>query len=161
MVFDSIYMKTSGKQHSPAHSQSLENCVHCWTVLAQSEARLPFLPGSPLRQPVEPQQGGYPPGYSSGRGAGGNGPNLYSACETSGHPSETSLPPKETTSLAENQDEDSLEDPNLHLNIEELNKEFMVKSEELYQSLMNCHWQPLDTVYSEIPDKTPQEQDAH
>ena len=52
-------------------------------------------------------------------------------------------------------------DPNLHLNIEELNKEFMVKSEELYQSLMNCHWQPLDTVHSEIPDKTPQEQDAY
>ncbi|OWK13217.1 hypothetical protein Celaphus_00014616 [Cervus elaphus hippelaphus] len=37
----------------------------------------------------------------------------------------------------------------------------MVKSEELYQSLMNCHWQPLDTVHSEIPDKTPQEQDAY
>ncbi|XFG12809.1 hypothetical protein AB1E19_016433 [Capra hircus] len=109
----------------------------------------------------EQQQGGYPPGYSSGRGAGGNGPNLYSAYETSGHPAETSLLPKEATSLAENQDEDSLEDPNLHLNIEELNKEFMVKSEELYQSLMNCHWQPLDTVHSEIPDKNPQEQDAH
>lgn len=114
----------------------------------------------PFSSQYEQQQGGYPPGYSSGRGAGGNGPNLYSACETSGHPSETSLPPKETTSLAENQVEDSLEDPNLHLNIEELNKEFMVKSEELYQSLMNSHWQPLDTVYSEIPDKTPQEQDA-
>ena len=115
----------------------------------------------PFGSRYEQQQGGYPPGYSSGRGAGGNGPNLYSACETSGQPSETSLPPKETTSVAENQDEDSLEDPNLHLNIEELNKEFMVKSEELYQSLMNCHWQPLDTVHSEIPDKTLQEQDAH
>lgn len=42
----------------------------------------------------EQQQGGYPPGYSSGRGAGGNGPNLYSAYETSGHPAETSLLPK-------------------------------------------------------------------
>lgn len=73
----------------------------------------------------------------------------------------SAFPQQEATSLAENQDEDSLEDPNLHLNIEELNKEFMVKSEELYQSLMNCHWQPLDTVHSEIPDKNPQEQDAH
>lgn len=52
-------------------------------------------------------------------------------------------------------------DPNLPLNIEELNKEFMVKSEELYDSLMNCHWQPLDTVYSEIPDETPQKPDVH
>nr|XP_042092895.1 putative uncharacterized protein C6orf52 homolog isoform X2 [Ovis aries] len=42
----------------------------------------------------EQQQGGYPPGYSSGRGAGGNGPNIYSAYETSGHPAETSLLPK-------------------------------------------------------------------
>ncbi|XP_078225483.1 uncharacterized protein LOC144582153 [Callithrix jacchus] len=46
-------------------------------------------------------------------------------------------------------------DPHLHLNIEESNQEFMVKSEELYDSLMNCHWQPLDTVDSEIPDDTP------
>ncbi|XP_078224752.1 putative uncharacterized protein C6orf52 isoform X4 [Callithrix jacchus] len=82
----------------------------------------------------------------------------------------------ETTALAENQDEDPLEveatseasqicpllfhhlfcqDPHLHLNIEESNQEFMVKSEELYDSLMNCHWQPLDTVDSEIPDDTP------
>ncbi|KAK2113159.1 hypothetical protein P7K49_007425 [Saguinus oedipus] len=45
--------------------------------------------------------------------------------------------------------------PHLHFNIEESNQEFMVKSEELYDSLMNCHWQPLDTVYSEIPDETP------
>ncbi|XP_023368050.1 putative uncharacterized protein C6orf52 homolog [Otolemur garnettii] len=61
----------------------------------------------------------------------------------------------ETTVLAGNQDEDPVEDPNLHLNIEELNQEFMAKSEELYDSLMNCHWQPLDTVYSKIPDETP------
>uniref|UniRef100_A0A8C9DV58 Chromosome 6 open reading frame 52 n=1 Tax=Prolemur simus TaxID=1328070 RepID=A0A8C9DV58_PROSS len=61
----------------------------------------------------------------------------------------------ETTALAENQDEDPLEDPNLHLNIEESNQEFMAKSEEFYDSLMNCHWQPLDTVYSKIPDETP------
>ncbi|XP_073081109.1 putative uncharacterized protein C6orf52 homolog [Manis javanica] len=53
------------------------------------------------------------------------------------------------------------EDPNLHLNVEELNTKFMVKSEELYDSLMNCHWQPLDTVYSKIPDETARKQDAH
>lgn len=52
-------------------------------------------------------------------------------------------------------------DPNLHFNIEELNKELMVKSEELYDSLMNCHWQPLDTVHSKIPDESSQKPDVH
>ncbi|XP_070372817.1 putative uncharacterized protein C6orf52 homolog [Equus asinus] len=50
--------------------------------------------------------------------------------------------------------------PNLHLNIEELNKEFMMKSEELYDSLMNCHWQPSDTVHSKIPDESSKKQDV-
>lgn len=52
-------------------------------------------------------------------------------------------------------------DPNLHLNIDASNEEFMVKSEELYDSLMNCHWQPLDTVHSEIPDEIPHKQNVH
>uniref|UniRef100_A0A673TZR8 tRNA selenocysteine 1-associated protein 1 C-terminal domain-containing protein n=1 Tax=Suricata suricatta TaxID=37032 RepID=A0A673TZR8_SURSU len=63
----------------------------------------------------------------------------------------------ESTALAKMQDENPLEDPNPLLNIEELNREFMVKSEELYNSLMSCHWQPLDTVHSKIPDETPKE----
>nr|XP_044629097.1 putative uncharacterized protein C6orf52 homolog [Equus asinus] len=66
----------------------------------------------------------------------------------------------ETTSLAENRDADPIADPNLHLNIEELNKEFMMKSEELYDSLMNCHWQPSDTVHSKIPDESSKKQDV-
>ncbi|XP_057592972.1 putative uncharacterized protein C6orf52 homolog [Hippopotamus amphibius kiboko] len=118
--------------------------------------------GYPIGNWYEQQHRCYPlPGYSCGYGTDGNGPSLYSAHEISGYPAETLLTPKETTALAENQDEDSLEDPNLRLNIEELNKEFMVKSEELYDSLMNCHWQPLDTVHSEIPDETHQKQDGH
>ncbi|XP_028909006.1 putative uncharacterized protein C6orf52 homolog [Ornithorhynchus anatinus] len=52
----------------------------------------------------------------------------------------------------EDQSEEQLEDPQLYLDVEELNKEFMVASEELYDSLMNCHWQPLDTVNSKIPN---------
>ncbi|XP_044514089.1 putative uncharacterized protein C6orf52 homolog [Gracilinanus agilis] len=51
-----------------------------------------------------------------------------------------------------NNDEEQTEDPQIHLDIENLNKEFMVGSEELYDSLMNCHWQPLDTVASRIPN---------
>ncbi|XP_025855011.2 putative uncharacterized protein C6orf52 homolog [Vulpes vulpes] len=103
---------------------------------------------------------GAPPGASASRSCGcaadGSGRHL-SVRETSGCPAQSLVIPKESTALAEKQDEDPLEDPNLHLNIEELNKEFMVKSEELYDSLMSCHWQPLDTVHSEIPDEAPKE----
>ncbi|KAF3815320.1 hypothetical protein GH733_016702 [Mirounga leonina] len=101
----------------------------------------------------EHQHSGYSLSASTcGCAADGNGLDL-SVRETSGPPAETLVPPKESRALAEKQDEDPLEDPNLHVNIEELNKEFMMKSEELYDSLMSCHWQPLDTVHSEIPDE--------
>ncbi|XP_019651608.1 putative uncharacterized protein C6orf52 homolog isoform X4 [Ailuropoda melanoleuca] len=96
---------------------------------------------------------------SCGCAADGNGLNL-SVQETSGRPAETLVTPKESTALAEKQDEEPLEDPNLHVNIEELNKEFMVKSEELYDSLMSCHWQPLDTVHSEIPHEPLEKHDV-
>uniref|UniRef100_A0A8C7GCD8 tRNA selenocysteine-associated protein 1 n=2 Tax=Oncorhynchus TaxID=8016 RepID=A0A8C7GCD8_ONCKI len=42
-------------------------------------------------------------------------------------------------------------EPNPHLDVDALNKEYMEGSEELYDSLMNCHWQPLDTITSKIP----------
>ncbi|XP_006141269.1 putative uncharacterized protein C6orf52 homolog isoform X2 [Tupaia chinensis] len=94
-------------------------------------------------------------GCSNGGAADGDGHSLLSAHGPPDPPAGTLVMPEETTALTENQDEDPLEDPNLHLNIEELNKEFMAKSEELYNSLLSCHWQPLDTVHSEIPDETP------
>lgn len=50
-------------------------------------------------------------------------------------------------------------DPSLQVNIEELNREFMVKSEELYDSLMNCHWQWQFTLKSQM--RPPQKQDVH
>ncbi|CAD7689913.1 unnamed protein product [Nyctereutes procyonoides] len=122
--------------------------------------------GKPVFRPCQ----GYPSGtwfeqqhcgyslsvYSCDCAADGSGRHL-SVRETSGCPAQSLVTPKESTALAEKQDEDPLEDPNLHLNIEELNKEFMVKSEEFYDSLMSCHWQPLDTVHFEIPDEAPKE----
>lgn len=45
----------------------------------------------------------------------------------------------------------SFPDPMPQLDVTEANKEFMEQSEELYDALMDCHWQPLDTVSSEIP----------
>ncbi|XP_032078422.1 tRNA selenocysteine 1-associated protein 1-like isoform X1 [Thamnophis elegans] len=43
------------------------------------------------------------------------------------------------------------EDPQLNIDVHRMNREFMVRSEELFDTLMSCHWQPLDTVTSEIP----------
>ncbi|XP_023586175.1 putative uncharacterized protein C6orf52 [Trichechus manatus latirostris] len=82
----------------------------------------------------ERQQGSHPlSGYSNGCELGGNGDSLHSTLETPEHLAGTSVIICEgTTALAENQDEDPLEDnPNLHFNIETLNTEFIVRSEEL------------------------------
>lgn len=35
--------------------------------------------------------------------------------------------------------------------VEQWNKDFMLHSEELYDAMMNCHWEPLDSVQSPIP----------
>ncbi|XP_030630131.1 tRNA selenocysteine 1-associated protein 1-like isoform X1 [Chanos chanos] len=56
--------------------------------------------------------------------------------------------PQESTEEAE---EENVEDPNPPVDVEALNKQYMERSEELYDSLMSCHWQPLDSVTSEIP----------
>jgi len=47
-------------------------------------------------------------------------------------------------------DDDSEEDPEIEVNVEKLNKNFFVMSEELYESMENSRWQPLDSVLSEI-----------
>ncbi|KAL8220417.1 UNVERIFIED_CONTAM: tRNA selenocysteine 1-associated protein 1 [Gekko kuhli] len=46
--------------------------------------------------------------------------------------------------------EDALEDPMPQMDVGEANKQFMDQSEELYDALIECHWQPLDSVSSEI-----------
>ncbi|NXC13692.1 TSP1L protein, partial [Corythaeola cristata] len=57
----------------------------------------------------------------------------------------------EATAMTEISDDLITEDPQLYLDVDEMNRQFMETSEELYDSLMNCHWQPLDTVTSDIP----------
>ncbi|NWI08254.1 TSP1L protein, partial [Crypturellus soui] len=57
----------------------------------------------------------------------------------------------DTSAMVEISDDLIIEDPQLHLDIDEMNRQFMETSEEFYDSLMNCHWQPLDTVTSDIP----------
>ncbi|KAM6948516.1 tRNA selenocysteine 1-associated protein 1-like [Aplochiton taeniatus] len=51
----------------------------------------------------------------------------------------------------EEMEEEAGEEPNPLLNVDQSNKEFMQRSEELYDALMNCHWQPLDKITSSIP----------
>ena len=59
-----------------------------------------------------------------------------------------------TTDMAENQDEDLLEGIR---NIQEFNKEFMLKSKGLYDSFINCDWHTLHKFHSKIQDdKSPQ-----
>ncbi|NXK56256.1 TSP1L protein, partial [Chauna torquata] len=57
----------------------------------------------------------------------------------------------ESSAMTEISDDLITEDPQLYLDVDEMNRQFMETSEELYDSLMNCHWQPLDTVTSDIP----------
>ncbi|KAM4703268.1 tRNA selenocysteine 1-associated protein 1 [Rhinophrynus dorsalis] len=56
-----------------------------------------------------------------------------------------------TSQTPEEIGDDALEDPMPVLDVNEANKQFMEQSEELYDALMECHWQPLDTVNSTIP----------
>nr|XP_056702725.1 tRNA selenocysteine 1-associated protein 1 isoform X1 [Euleptes europaea] len=44
----------------------------------------------------------------------------------------------------------SFPDPMPQMEVSEANKQFMEQSEELYDALIECHWQPLDSVSSEI-----------
>ncbi|KAJ8279591.1 hypothetical protein COCON_G00066570 [Conger conger] len=57
-------------------------------------------------------------------------------------------PAQESTEDAE---EEVIEEPSPQLDVDALNRQYMERSEELYDSLMDCHWQPLDCVTSEIP----------
>ncbi|XP_028618935.1 LOW QUALITY PROTEIN: putative uncharacterized protein C6orf52 homolog [Grammomys surdaster] len=98
----------------------------------------------------------HPSCYSYGSTVYGNGPGPLCVSETPEPLAGAGAIPEEITAPAENQAEDLLRDPNLPLNIEESNKEFMAESEELYDSLMNCRWQPLDTVLCSSPEEPPQ-----
>ncbi|XP_056154433.1 tRNA selenocysteine 1-associated protein 1-like [Lampris incognitus] len=52
--------------------------------------------------------------------------------------------PQQSEEVEAVQYDDGLEDPNPVLNVLEANKMFMELSEELYDALIECHWQPLD-----------------
>ena len=41
-------------------------------------------------------------------------------------------------------------DPDPKLDVDEANRELMEQGEEMYEALMNCHWQPLDYTAPEM-----------
>lgn len=45
----------------------------------------------------------------------------------------------------------SVAEPIPECDVEQWNKHFMLQSEELYDALMDCHWEPLDSIDSPIP----------
>lgn len=91
--------------------------------------------------------------HTNGSTLNGNGPSTLAVCENPAPLAGPWAVPEETTAPAGNQDEELLEDLNLHLDTEESNKEFMAESEELYDSLRSCHWLSLDTILSNMPDE--------
>ncbi|TRY53872.1 hypothetical protein DNTS_002814 [Danionella cerebrum] len=56
----------------------------------------------------------------------------------------------ETQEGTEEVEEDPAEDPNPEMDVEMVNKEFMERSEELYESFMDCYWQQMDCFTSEM-----------
>ncbi|XP_061587955.1 tRNA selenocysteine 1-associated protein 1-like [Cololabis saira] len=104
---------------------------------------------------------GYGSGYNSGYGSGYNynyGPYGYPPPGHMMPPPPVGMPPTSTdmTGAAESQEqteeaEENTEEPISECDVELWNKEFMQRSEELYDAMMNCHWEALDSVDSPIP----------
>lgn len=117
-----------------------------------------------------PQWGGYDQysgynssGYSSGYNSGYNynyGPYGYPPPGHMMPPPPMGIPPMSTDMTGaveqshvetEGIEEDNAEEPIPDCDVEQWNKDFMQRSEELYDAMMNCHWEPLDSVNSPIP----------
>ncbi|XP_041665805.1 tRNA selenocysteine 1-associated protein 1-like isoform X2 [Cheilinus undulatus] len=80
------------------------------------------------------------PGYYSSWGYDQNGYGYnYPQYDYTQYP-----PPTETETEAEAEavQDDGLEDPSPELDVLEANRQFMEHSEELYDALIDCHWQP-------------------
>lgn len=111
------------------------------------------------------QYNGYNGGYSSGYNNGYNynyGPYGYPPAGMMGPPPPMGMPPMltdmtgaaEQTQESEESEEEAAEEPNPLLDVEALNRDYMERSEELYDALMTCYWQPLDSITSSIPSSS-------
>uniref|UniRef100_A0A3B4ZSD1 tRNA selenocysteine-associated protein 1 n=1 Tax=Stegastes partitus TaxID=144197 RepID=A0A3B4ZSD1_9TELE len=87
------------------------------------------------------QWGGYDHGYNSGYNYN-YGPYGYPPPGHMMPPPPMGMPPMST---------DMSGAPIPECDVELWNKDFMQRSEELYDAMMTCHWEPLDSVDSPIP----------
>ncbi|TDH06334.1 hypothetical protein EPR50_G00130830 [Perca flavescens] len=109
------------------------------------------------------QYSGYNSGYNTGYNTGYNynyGPYGYPPPGHMMPPPPMGVPPMSTDMSGAveqgheeggDNDEDNSEEPIAECDVEQWNKDFMQRSEELYDAMMNCHWEPLDSVNSPIP----------
>ncbi|XP_037314391.1 tRNA selenocysteine 1-associated protein 1-like isoform X2 [Pungitius pungitius] len=100
----------------------------------------------------------YGSGYGSAYGSGYNyGPYGYPPPGNAAPPPPMGMPPTDMSGATENPeegtevDEDNSEEPIPECDVQQWNLDFMQRSEELYDAMMSCHWEPLDSVNSPIP----------
>ncbi|KAL6104789.1 uncharacterized protein ACO6RY_14437 [Pungitius sinensis] len=101
----------------------------------------------------------YGSGYGSAYGSGYNyGPYGYPPPGNAAPPPPMGLPPTDMSGATEQNpeegtevDEDNSEEPIPECDVQQWNLDFMQRSEELYDAMMSCHWEPLDSVTSPIP----------
>ncbi|XP_069029361.1 tRNA selenocysteine 1-associated protein 1-like isoform X2 [Embiotoca jacksoni] len=96
---------------------------------------------------------GYNSGYTYNYGAYGYPPpgNMVPP-PPMGPPTSTDMSGAvESTEEAADIEDDNIEEPIPECDVELWNKDFMQRSEELYDAMMDSHWEPLDSVDSPIP----------
>ncbi|CAB1418533.1 unnamed protein product [Pleuronectes platessa] len=114
-----------------------------------------------------PQWGGYDQysgynnsGYNNGYNSGYNyGPYGYPPPGQIMPPPPTGMPPASTDTSgavesheeAEDLEEDNAEDPTSACDVDQWNKDFMQRSEELYDAIMDCQWDSVDSTITFIP----------
>ncbi|XP_029930417.1 tRNA selenocysteine 1-associated protein 1-like isoform X2 [Myripristis murdjan] len=122
-------------------------------------------------------QGGYYSQWGSYDQYGGYNSSGYNNCYNSGYnynygpygypppghmmgpPPPMGMPPMssdmsggvESHEEAEDLEEENAEEPIPEYDVDQCNRDFMQRSEELYDAMMDCHWQPLDSITSPIP----------
>lgn len=112
------------------------------------------------------QYGGYNSGYNTGYNPAYNSGYNYNYGAYGYPPPSHVMPPPpmgvpptsaDVSGAVEGHDEtgaaedDNIEEPIPECDVEQWNKHFMLQSEELYDALMDCHWEPLDSIESPIP----------
>ncbi|KAM4624330.1 tRNA selenocysteine 1-associated protein 1-like isoform 2-T2 [Polymixia lowei] len=113
------------------------------------------------------QYGGYNnSGYNSAYNSGYNynyGPYGYPPPgHMMGPPPPMGMPPMSTDMSGavesheeiEDIEDDNGDEPIPDVDVDQCNKDFMQRSEELYDAMMDCHWQPLDSITSSIPSQS-------